>query len=186
MPYDPEVHHRRSVRLRGYNYAEGGAYFVTICTRDRELFFHDDGIRAIAEQCLLAIPEHHAVAELDEWVVMPNHVHGIVIINADPQPPAIPTQSVRLNAPTNDGANNLSPRLPPRRNTLGIIVRTYKAAATTLCRCEGHDGFGWQRNYYEHVIRNEADLNRIRRYIADNPAQWELDENNPDFVGAFN
>jgi len=69
--------------------------------------------------------------------------------------------------------------LSPHRDTLAVVIRTYKAAVTTLCRRAGRDDFAWQRNYYEHIIRNEGELNRIRQYIIDNPSRWERDRNNP-------
>ena len=166
MRYDPERHHRRSIRLRGYDYAQPGAYFVTICTRNKELFFEDDGIRIIAERCWLAIPKHFPYVQLDAWVVMPNHVHGVLWIVR---------RGVQLNAPTRG--------ISPRRGTLSVVVRTYKAAVTTQCRRDGYGYFGWQRNYYEHIVRNEEELNRIREYIFNNPLRWHLDRENPERVG---
>jgi REP element-mobilizing transposase RayT len=80
MTFDEQRQHRRSIRLQGYDYARAGAYFVTLSTRDRELLFENQAIRAIAERCWLAIPEHVPTVELDEWVVMPNHIQGIILI----------------------------------------------------------------------------------------------------------
>ena len=80
-----------------------------------------------------------------------------------------------MNAPTRDRFSTMS----PNRKTLGVIVRTYKAAVTTFCRKAGYGGFRWQRNYHEHVVRDEVDLRRIRRYIRDNPIRWELDDYHP-------
>lgn len=177
---DPERHHRRSIRLKGYDYAQAGVYFVTICTHQRQLFFENPAILHAAEECWLAIPDHAAVVELDEWVVMPNHMHGIMVI--DPH-----GRGVQLNAPTVNAPTTDAPREPanpysvisPRRNTLSVIVRTYKAAVTTACRQMGRDEFAWQRNYYEHIIRNERELNAIRQYIQNNPLKWALDRDNP-------
>ena len=163
---------RRSIRLRQYDYAQEGAYFVTICTRDRMRFFENRIIRTIAERCWLEVPDHHPVIQLDEWVIMPNHLHAIVVIEQ--------CRGVQLNAPTTRKRNSTLSSISPHRNTLGTAVRTFKAAVTTLCRRAGHDRFGWQRNYYEHVVRNEGDSNEIRQYVLSNPAQWDLDEENPD------
>jgi len=163
---------RRSTRLRQYDYAQEGAYFVTICTRDRMPFFEDETTRTIVERCWLEIPEHHPSIQLDEWVIMPNHLHAIVVIEQ--------CRGVQLNAPTTRNRNSTHSSISPYRNTLATTVRTFKAAVTTLCRRARHDRFGWQRNYYEHVIRNEDDLNQIRQYILDNPVQWDSDEENPD------
>lgn len=102
MTHDPLQHHRRSVRLQGYNYARPGWYFVTICTEQRALFFEDIVIRSIAEQCWAQIPDHFPGVELDEWVVMPNHIHGIIAINVGGgvQNEGQKEQGVQLNAPT--------------------------------------------------------------------------------------
>jgi putative transposase len=120
---------------------------------------------------------------LDEWVVMPNHVHGIIVI-ADRHDDTCHRRGVQLNAPTsNNNDDNVSrdpanrhSRISPHRDSLAVIVRTYKAAVTTFCRKEGHPDFQWQRNYYDRVIRDAAELNRIRQYISDNPANWNQDE----------
>jgi REP element-mobilizing transposase RayT len=175
MSYAAPRRHRRSIRLNGYDYVQTGAYFVTLCTHDRLLFFENATTRKIAEECWLEIPEHFPAVELDEWVVMPNHLHGIIVRDNDTV-----RRGVQLNAPTTASRDPQNPFsiMSPRRNTFGLIIRTYKAAVTTQCRRANLD-FGWQRNYYEHVIRDEVDLARIRQYIANNPAQWKLDENNP-------
>ena len=176
---------RHSIRLKGYDYACAGAYFVTLCTQDRVLFFDNELMRAIAERSWVNIPVHFPMVELDEWVVMPNHLHGIIVITEDNG------RGVQLNAPTiadTDGSAHVNKRdagnpfsvISPRRKTLSVAVRTYKGAVTTACRRAGHTEFGWQRNYYERIIRNEGEINRIRQYIRDNPARWDTDENNPD------
>ncbi len=178
MPADTsDSHCRQSTRLRGYDYSQAGAYFVTICTRDRLLLFEDDSIREIAERCWLKIPDRNPQIELDRWVIMPNHLHGIIAIRRGVQVNA-PTE-----APTRDPSNRFS-RMSPRRNTIGVIVRTYKAAVTTMCRRSGHTAFAWQRNYYEHVIRNDEELDRVRQYIDHNSARWDTDRENPARVQA--
>jgi len=107
--------------------------------------------------------------ELDEFVVMPNHVHGIIHVGAPFMAPSDPGM-------VNQGAINRAP-------TLGGVVRTFKAVASRAIRRDGAD-FQWQRNYYEHIVRSENELARIREYIANNPAQWALDRENPAAVGA--
>ena len=169
---------RRSIRLRDYDYSQVGAYFVTICTYNRELFLEDASIRQIAETCWKAIPDHSPDVVLDEWVIMLNHLHGILVLADDRREIGEDNRrGVQLNAPTRDRHNPFS-AMSPQRRTLSVVIRTYKAAVTTLCRRAGHD-FAWQRNYFEHVVRDEDDLSRIRRYIRDNPLCWDLDENNP-------
>ncbi len=182
MTYDSQKHQRRSIRLKEYDYSQVGAYFVTICTRDHALLFENEAIRAVAQQCWLEIPNHFSTVQLDEWVIMPNHLHGIITITC---------RGVQLNAPT-DGiavrnSGNLFSMISPRRNTLPVIIRTYKAAVSSLCQRAGYKHFKWQRGYYKHVIRTEDELNRARQYILDNPLQWDMDENNPShLVGKSN
>jgi REP element-mobilizing transposase RayT len=100
---------------------------------------------------------------------MPNHVHGLLLINRDG---ARGEQGVQVNAPTDRGF----PQVSARHNSLGVIIRTYKAAVTTACRRAGFDGFRWQRGYHDRIVRNDRELDNIRRYIINNPYQWENDE----------
>ncbi len=179
MTYDPAKHHRRSIRLPGYDYAQSGAYFVTMVTYQRECAFGRimagqmlvNEIGAVVREEWLRSAEIRGEIALGEYVIMPNHVHGIVIIR-------------------DVGAHGHAP-LPVRTSqrparSLGSFVAGYKAAATrrinVIRGTPGHPV--WQRNYYERVIRGDADLNHIRQYIADNPAYWEEDVENPDRVGA--
>lgn len=179
MKYDPEKHHRRSIRLKGYDYSRCGAYFVTVCTHNRECIFGQiaDGktdltdVGKMAQQCWHEIPQHYPSVILDEFVVMPNHVHGILMVEK------------RDNA----GANDHSPLQPQRRQngtskTIGAIIRGYKIGVTKWCRSNTNTLNVWQRNYYEHIIRSESDLNSIREYILNNPLNWRDDDlftNNP-------
>lgn len=175
MGEELRVNRRRSIRLRGYDYAQGGMFFVTICTQERAWFFADERIKVLAEACWLAIPEHFSAVELDEWVVMPNHVHGLLLISdvggGAAQGVHHPLRRVP-GAPTAGGF----PRVSPKKNSLGVVIRTFKAAVTTECRRAGFVGFGWQRGYYDRVVRNDRELDNIRRYIANNPYNWERDE----------
>ena len=172
-------HRRRSIRLKNYDYAQAGAYFVTLCTRDRACLFGDvrddkiclnaDG--QVADECWATIPDHVRGVSLDVWVVMPNHVHGIVVIDS--------TGHV--------GAQHAAPLPAPLQHrgvlsgSLAAVVRSFKSAVTKRI----NDGRGtpgaavWQRNYYDHIIRSEESLNRIRQYILDNPARWSFDRENP-------
>lgn len=165
MPYDPARHHRRSIRLRGYDYTVQGAYYVTICIHGRQCLLGDvvgGAVRLsdygrIVTACWDAIPDHFSGVELDAFVVMPDHVHGIVVIATDPPAPATGGQ----------------PTGPPKRS-LGAIVGSFKAAAARqINQLRGTAGAPfWQRNYYEHIVRDSADLDRIRAYIECNPARW--------------
>lgn len=162
-------HPRRSLRLRHYDYAQAGAYFVTVCAYDRRCLFGDivDGAMRLNDVGRIIADEWHKSAriraeiELDTWVIMPNHFHGIAIITHRSDRPVAPTGP------------------PPR--SIGALMAGFKSASTKrINAARGTPGARvWQRNYYDHVIRNEADLHRIRQYIADNPARWAEDPENP-------
>lgn len=186
--YDPEVHHRRSMRLTGYDYAHAGAYFVTICTYDRECLFgeiaHDEmalnAFGEIARTEWLKSSEIRAEIRLGAFVIMPNHFHGIVqVIDAGRgkdrrgDRPVAPTKG----APT----PRVNPTPGPKSKSIGAMVGGYKSAVTTrINTLRNNPGAPvWQRNYYEHIIRDEADYNRIVEYIAHNPQRWAEDSLNP-------
>lgn len=188
--YDPTKHHRGSIRLRGYDYTSAGAYFVTIVTHDRECTFDNIVFRRVVEYNWQQIPRHFPNVELDEWVVMPNHIHGIIIIVNDERNDArrgeaLP-QGVSKRTPIaiseNDSNQNLergnaSPLHGVERGSLGAIVGNFKSITTRRINKIRHSrGISiWQRNYYEHIVRDEHDFNRIRAYIIANPAQWTTD-----------
>lgn len=159
MTYDPQKHHRRSIRLRGYEYSDPGAYFVTICTDERRYLFgeiiddemHLNDIGQAVQWIWNVMPERFPTVELDQYVIMPNHIHGIIILHAY------------------QGAMNCAP-------TLGLILRTFKALCTHYVRAAGAADFAWQRNYYEHITRKEGNLDGIRQYIIENPACWKEDD----------
>ncbi|MBZ0275302.1 MAG: transposase [Anaerolineae bacterium] len=170
-------HQRKSPRLQGYDYAQAGAYFVTLCCHQRTSFFGhimDGDMRLnetgeLAAECWLAICNHFPSVDLDGWVIMPNHMHGILVLTADP----VGTHHVgtRYSASTNSASTNTA------STPLGHIINTYKGAVTRAAR-RHHDEPEWrlwQTRYHDHIIRNEADLNRIRQYIVTNPARWETD-----------
>jgi len=177
--------HRRSIRLKGYDYTQAGAYFITVCTKDRACLFGDvaDGVMRlnqmgqIVRQCWLAIPDHFPHVMLDEFVVMPNHVHGILVI--------MPTHDVGAThaSPLQNDDTPARPR-GPQRQSVASIVGSFKSAATK--RINHHRGTPgapvWQRNYYEHIIRDDESLNSIRNYIADNPLRWQIDAENPNTI----
>ncbi len=178
-PYDPERHHRRSIRLRGYDYTQPGAYFITIVTHERACLFGNvvNGAMQLNPLGEIVRAEWFKTAELrpsvqldaDEFVVMPNHIHGIIWIVDD-------VGARRRRAPTGEQFGK------PVPGSIPTIVRAFKSAATKRINAlRGTPGAPvWQRNYYEHVIRNDADLRHIRDYIQTNPARWALDSENPD------
>ncbi|MDR3365715.1 MAG: transposase [Prevotellaceae bacterium] len=204
MPYDPAIHHRHSIRLKGYDYSQEGLYFITICCqgricrfgkiKDGKMILNDAG--NIAQQCWLDIPQHFPHAELHEYVVMPNHIHGIVEL----------TETVAVDecrgekffahddgrgekffAPKNEcgekcgdecgkkyeGEKFFAPTTRPRgaSRTIGSIIRGFKIGVTKQL-----GGSIWQRNYYEHIIRNEQAHQNISDYIIHNPETWRNDK----------
>jgi len=180
--------HRRSIRLKGYDYRQAGMYFFTICTKDRAYLFGEvvDGemrlneMGEIVRHCWLTIPEHFPHALLDEFMVMPNHVHGIILLT-DPDVGRSKNVGATHASPLPTNVSSTQPR-GPHRQSIASIVGSFKSAATK--RINEHrnmPGFPvWQRNYYEHIIRNEESLTQIRQYILNNPGQWEFDRENPN------
>jgi REP element-mobilizing transposase RayT len=177
MVIKPKKHHRRSIRLHGYDYASGGAYFVTICTHSHKCVFGEiingqmalNNAGQIAEHCWTKIPFHFPHIGLDVFVVMPNHVHGILFID---------DYSV--------GAKNFSPLQSGQRprgtsKTIGSVIRGFKIGVTKWMRRHTYIHNVWQRNYFEHIIRNEIEWDHLREYIINNPMKWECDRNHPSF-----
>jgi putative transposase len=187
MTYDPTRHHRRSIRLPTYDYTQPGAYFVTICTQNRECVLGEviqgqmvlNARGQMVESVWRQLPQHYPRVEVDAFVVMPNHVHGIVILvgagpRACPERPARP----RVDSGQSQG---IAPTI-----SLPDVVHRFKSLTTAKYRTgvlqDGWQPFPgrlWQRNYYERVVRNDNDLARIRQYIVDNPARWQEDPENP-------
>jgi len=170
----------RTSRLRGYDYSRAGIYFVTICAQNRRCIFGDilNGAMRLNGTEKIVAGEWGKSAkirdeiELDEWVVMPNHFHGIVWIqNGDIEPMRDYRRGDRPVAPTTG----------PRPRSLGALIAGFKSAVTKqINQIRQTPGGGlWQRNYWEHIIRNEEEFNRIREYIVNNPARWDLDQENP-------
>jgi REP element-mobilizing transposase RayT len=183
---------RRSIRLQGYDYTQPGAYFITICTQDRACLFGKvaDGQMQLndagktAEQCWQEIPSHFPTVVLDVFVVMPNHLHGIVVLN-DYVGATHASPLQRNNAsPVQNGVSPGRPRGPQGRSIASIIGSFKSAVTKRINEIRMTPGASvWQRNYYEHIIRDDESLNRIREYIANNPLQWEFDRENPGFTG---
>ena len=183
MKYNPDIHKRHSIRLKGYNYSQAGAYFITICTYERVCIFEDvfDGkiqinnAGEIANICWQQISEHFPNVVLDEYVIMPNHVHGIIfIVDNDVN---VGVQNIEPLQQIENQSKNEFQHIIPR--SIGSIIRGYKIGVTKWFRKNTDMHLVWQRNYFERVIRNEKELNRIRDYIIDNPLKWHEDKNNP-------
>ena len=163
MKYNPDVHHRKSIRLKDYDYSKEGMYFVTICTKDRECILSEivgahicaqieltqAGI--IVEDCLYKLEEMYTYVKLHNFVIMPNHIHMILEIDHSCR--------AQICAPTTT-------------KTVGQIIRGLKAGTSKIIKYSI-----WQRNYFEHIIRNEKELYKIIEYIKYNPLNWENDSN---------
>ena len=182
MLYNPEKHRRRTIRLQDYDYSQAGAYFITVCTKNRECLFGEisDGkivlneFGQIVESVWLDLPKHYPNIELDAFVIMPNHIHGIVfIVGAGLKP-----------APTKP-ANTIAPTKVMKNYPLSEIVRGFKTfSSRKINEMRFKSGMSlWQRNYHEHIIRKEESLNCIREYIMINPLGRDLDEENPHQKG---
>ncbi len=180
----------QSIRLPYQDYRENGGYFVTICTQNRLCFFGDikndqvqlSSIGKIAHQRWAEIPQHFNHVSLDAFIIMPNHVHGIIIINQPPQNIAIDDYGdIRCHVSTNDVDNfsQTMSQLSPKAGSLSVMIRSYKAAVTRWCKQNSEQNFSWQPRFYEHIIRNQNSLDRIREYIINNPLRWHEDKNNP-------
>ena len=200
MPYNSIIHHRRSIRLKGYDYSQAGLYFITICVRDRKCLFgkifddemqlNDFGI--IAHHHWQKLQERFTNIELDVFQIMPNHIHGIIILtdavgatlavalDAHAQIDAVAhNDNSVLDEKTGAGA---SPA-PTNTKTIGDSVGAYKSLVANACleifkqhQSDKMMGKLWQRNYYEHVIRNEQSYQRISEYIINNPKNWNNDK----------
>ena len=171
--YNPDIHHRRSIRLKGYDYSKQGLYFITACCQNKEHFFgevvqeSDTGATMLlnaagkmVEAEWLALPDRFINIKLHEFIVMPNHFHGILEI-------------VQVNASTETAANN---------KTVGDITGAFKSITTVEysrgvknMHWKPFDKKLWQRDYFEHIIRNEEAFDRIANYIINNPSKWHDD-----------
>jgi putative transposase len=171
MPYNSRFHHRRSVRLPEHDYRQAGMYFVTICTYARQCLFDDPRLRHIVERRWEALPHLCDYITLDHWVVMPNHVHGVIHIHGREEDSSAPTTDMQP----------ASKLVVPARS-LAAVVRTFKSTVSKQIHKEDIQGIAtvWQRGYWERIIRDEAELTAVRRYIADNPVRWAEDRDNLD------
>jgi len=176
--FDPQKHHRKSIRIKGYDYSSEGAYYVTIVTYHRDCLFGEiinkemilNDLGKIADECWRSIPEHFPNVELGAYVIMPNHVHGIIVITDN-------GRGAALLRPY-DGEENPH-KINVKPGSLGAIVRSYKSAVSYRINKEYNATGIWQRNYYEHIIRDEKDMQNKSDYIEANPSLWDDDENNP-------
>ena len=183
MTHDPEIHRRRSIRLGGYDYSSAGAYFITVVVQGGLCLFGEvvdgetclSGAGEMVRRVWEGMPDRFPHVVMDAFVVMPNHVHGVVFLG-------------QAAATTDAFTGETGGDVP----TLGDVVRVFKSV-TTVEYGRGVRGLGWerfekrlwQRNYYERVVRNGSEMRAVREYIVNNPRNWELDRENPGGGGEF-
>jgi REP element-mobilizing transposase RayT len=185
-----------SARCQNWDYTSNGYYFITICTQNREYFFGDvvadkmqlSPVGKIVAEEWQKTAQIRSYIELDEWAIVPNHLHGIIIIKNQPPPPLVetprwgvsqqatfhPEETFQRNVST---TNTTKSRLKPK--SLGSIIGQIKTACTKRIWEAGYDDFEWQDRFYDHIIQDDESLHNIRQYIINNPLKWELDKNNP-------
>ena len=182
--YNPAIHHRRSIRLRNYDYCQFGYYYVTICIHekrhllgeivDSQMNLSEMGV--IVELELLKTEQIREYVKIQEYVIIPNHIHAIIQI-MDRDEPNDPVRARRWHALIASNHDENSPvRLTP--NTLGSIICQLKSITTKQCRQSGHPEFAWHRGYHERILRNVDELFQVRQYIRANPVAWAMDKEN--------
>ena len=212
MPYDPHIHHRRSIRLKGYDYTQPGAYFVTLVTYERQNLFGEvvDGMRVnhwghIVQQEWGRLAQRFDYVRCDAYVVMPNHVHGVLMLHKSHDCRGVPSvlddtvSSTELSTRSSSCLASNGTPLPervrndvpqkgpdgmpngPAARSLGALMAQFKSRITK--RIWAYPDVPripiWQRDYYEHIVRNDVELDQIRRYIQDNPLHWIADYEDP-------
>lgn len=175
MTFNPNKHHRKSIRLKGFDYCQAGWYYITLVTNNRQSIFGEvhDGVMVlntfgkIVQNEWLKTAQIRENITLDEYIIMPNHLHGIIHI---------------IGKSDSKGTTRCTPTeqyVKPVPGSIPTIIRSFKSAVTkNINQLNGTPGLSvWQRNYWERVIRDEPELNRIRQYILENPLKWMDDKN---------
>ncbi len=190
MPFDPQRHHRHSIRLKGWDYRSAGIYYVTIVTKGNVYLFGNvecgrvvlNEVGKIVEDEWLKTPIIRPYVELDEFVIMPNHLHGIIIIKDELEIEDVSKSGWEMET---GGAHSCAPVLKRMPHSLGSIIAGFKSAAAKRINIyRNSSGMAvWHRNYYEHIVRDYKSLERIREYIINNPMKWEMNKRQSDDFG---
>nr|WP_064965730.1 transposase [Tenacibaculum ovolyticum] len=171
-----------STRLQNWDYASNGAYFITICTKNREHYFGEIKNKEmqltetgkLAETYWMEIPEHFPFVTLGNFVIMPNHMHGILIIDK----PTSQVKTLQCNVSTMQDKistkNQQMSKIAPKAGSISTIIRSYKSVVTKNAR-KINSAFGWQSLFHDHIIRNSKAFDTIQNYIANNPEKWDED-----------
>ena len=183
MTFDPSLHHRRSIRLKGYDYRHPGAYFITLCTQDHlHLFGHVEewevrlnAAGKMVHEAWLEIPEFYPSCGLDEFVVMPNHFHGVIWLAPEALGMSIEGHRSIPESPGMKGTEQNGLSLPEFVKRFKSLTTNRYGDGVASARWPAYTRRLWQRDYFEHIVRNERDLAQIRIYIRENPARWDND-----------
>lgn len=189
MPEKTKGSRRRSTRLKGYDYSQAGAYFVTMCVRGQQPRMGSvksgqvnlSPIGRVVEESWRNITNRNTQVELDTFIVMPNHLHGILLIHNLGRGEAFEGKRLRRRRYQPSNASPLRVPRGTKLGSLGAIVQSFKSVSTRRIN-QLHDTPGerfWQRGFYDRIIRNREELDRIRKYVSENPLKWELDEYHP-------
>ena len=157
----------KQFRLPHFNYSSTGLYYITICTRNKVRYFGrikngemvTSAIGIIAEECWMLIPEISSFASLDQFIIMPDHIHGIIHIDNPDEDSFLKKKEFRI-----------------RPRSISTVISGFKSAVTRRCRAIDPDLNIWQSRFFDRIIRNECELNNVRRYIINNPIRWEKDQ----------
>jgi len=200
--YNPNLHKRQSTRLKGYDYSKEGNYFLTICCQDKECLFGDvvngkmilNNIGEVVNECWLKIPNHFPKVKLKEYVIMPNHIHGIIELINDEKSVSNNTAVENLRVINLKAENEQLLNFIPIKNSIiqnnfqkctprsiGSIIKGFKIGVTKWIRDKNNFEpilieSVWQRNYHEHIIRDNREYEKIVKYIINNPSKWEIDK----------
>jgi len=177
-----------SARHPIWDYADDGIYFITICTQDKINYFGDvvneemdlNGVGDVVNKFWLEIPKHFNNVILDEYIVMPNHVHGIIFIDNNDISTERERRDVALQRLYDyHGKNRQMSKISPQQKSLSTIIRSYKSICTKIINQKYFTiNFAWQSRFYDRIIRNEHELNNVRNYIYNNPYKWTINRNN--------
>ena len=192
-----------SARLKNWDYSSDGAYYITICVKNRECIFGNinngkvnlSNMGQVAEQCWQEIPNHFPFVQLDKFVIMPNHVHGIIIIKKTDNITHTSSMASRVSGESgvfvgpvetqnfaslpskSPSKSQPPPKYGPQSKNIASIIRGFKIGVTKFA-VNNHIPFQWQPRFYDHIIRDENDMNRIHQYIMNNPRNWNEDDFN--------
>lgn len=168
--------------MRNNDYSGDGYYFITVCTRNKKKYFGKmvngrmilNQYGEIVEKCWYWLKKQYQYVQLDEYIVMPNHFHGILVIQRRDRSRPVPTTNI--NVP-------ITRPVPAEKiKSLSELIGAFKTTSSKLIRNRGLNNFSWQRSFYDHIIRDEKSLDEIRYYIRYNPMKWSLDRENPENV----